>query len=91
MPKITFMPSGQIFEVESGTTILTAAVRGGLHIAHDCTDAICGTDRIKVLAGLGNLSEKSENEELTLEMLNANDTERLACVTQILGDVEVEI
>ncbi len=91
MPKITFMPSGQSFEVEQGTTILTAAIHNGLHLPHDCTEAICGTDRVKVLSGLENLSDKSDNEELTLSMLNSGSDDRLGCVAQVLGEVVVEI
>ena len=85
------MPSGQSFDVAEGTTILVAAIRNGLHLPHDCTEAICGTDRVKILAGQKNLSEKNENEELTLGMLNANPDDRLGCVARILGDVTVEI
>ncbi len=85
------MPSGHSFEVDEGTTILTAAIHNGLHLPHDCTDAICGTDRVKILAGHKNLSEKSDNEELTLTMLNAGSDDRLGCVAQVLGEVVVEI
>jgi ferredoxin len=91
MPRVTFMPSGQSFDVAEGTTILVAAIRNGLRLPHDCTEAICGTDRVKILAGQKNLSEKNENEELTLGMLNANPDDRLGCVAYILGDVTVEI
>ncbi|MCZ6624144.1 MAG: 2Fe-2S iron-sulfur cluster-binding protein [Deltaproteobacteria bacterium] len=91
MLKVTFMPSGRSFEVMEGTTILTAAIRNGLHIPHDCTEAICGTDRVKILAGQENLSEKNENEEMTLTMMNAGPDDRLGCVARILGDVIVEI
>jgi len=85
------VPSGQCYEVEKGTTILVSAIRNGLHIPHDCTEAICGTDRVKILSGQQNLSAKSENEELTLTMLNAGPDDRLGCVAQILGDVTVGI
>lgn len=85
------MPSGQSFEVAEGTTVLLAAVRNGLHLRHDCTEAICGTDRVKILTGQKNLGEKTENEELTLGMLNAGPDDRLGCVARILGDVTVEI
>ena len=85
------MPGGQSFNVEKGTTILMAAVRNGLHIPHDCTEAICGTDRVTILDGRENLSEKSDNEDLTLGMLNAGADDRLGCVARILGDVTVEI
>ena len=91
MPKVTFMPAGQSFEVTSGTTLLVAAIQNGLHLRHDCTEAICGTDRVKILACEANLSEKTDNEELTLEMMNAESNERLACVARVLGEVTVEL
>ena len=91
MAKLTFKPAGQSFDVEAGTTILVAAIQNGLQLRHDCTEAICGTDRVKILSGKEQLSEKTENEELTLEMMNAGPDERLACVARIIGDVTVEV
>jgi ferredoxin len=91
MPKITFVPAGQSFEVATGTTILVSAIQNGLKLRHDCTEAICGTDRVKILSGKEQLSEKTENEELTLEMMKAGPDERLGCVARILGDVTVEL
>ncbi len=91
MPKITFMPSGTAFEVDEGTTILVAAIRNGVHLQHDCTEAICGTDRVKILSGGANLSEKLDNEDLTLTMMSAGADDRLGCVAKIHGDVVVEI
>jgi len=91
MSKVTFKPAGQCFEVAPGTTILVAAIQNGLQLRHDCTEAICGTDRVKILAGAEQLSEKTDNEELTLEMMNAAPDERLACVARIAGDVTVEV
>jgi ferredoxin len=91
MPKITFMPSGQSFDVSTGTTILVAAIRNGVHLQHDCTEAICGTDRVKILTGSGNLSEKLDNEDLTLTMMNAGPDDRLGCAAKIHGDVVVKI
>lgn len=91
MPKVTFFPANRTFEVRVGVTVLVAAVQNGIQLRHDCTEAICGTDRVKVLAGKDHLSEKNENEELTLEMMNAGPTDRLGCVAKILGDVVVEI
>jgi len=91
MPKVTFMPAGQSFEVASGTTLLVSAIQNGLQLRHDCTEAICGTDRVKIVSGEANLSGKTDNEELTLEMMNAGPNERLACVARIVGDVTVEL
>jgi ferredoxin len=91
MPKVTFMPQGQSFEVAAGSTILVSAIQNGLQLRHDCTEAICGTDRVKIVSGGEHLSEKTENEELTLEMMNAAPEDRLACVARVLGDVMVEL
>ena len=95
MPNITFMfpgkGQGRSFEVPEGTTILVAAVRNGVELRHDCTDAICGTDRVRILQGMDNLSAVQDNEELTLEMLDSGADQRLGCVARILGDVSVEI
>ena len=91
MPKVTFMPVGQSFEVAAGTTILVSAIQNGLQLRHDCTEAICGTDRVKILSDKEHLSEKNENEELTLEMMNAGSDERLACVARVVGDVTVQV
>ena len=85
------MPSGASFDVEDGTTILVAAVHHGLQLRHDCTEAICGTDRVRVVEGSHNLSEKGDNEELTLDMMNAAPDDRLACAACIHGDVVIEI
>ena len=91
MPKVTFMPTGTSFEVAAGTTILVSAIQNGLQLRHDCTEAICGTDRVKILSGKEQLSEKNENEELTLEMMNAGPDDRLACVARVVGDVTVQV
>jgi ferredoxin len=91
MPKVTFKPAGQSFDVAAGTTILVSAIQNGLQLRHDCTEAICGTDRVKILSGKEQLSEKTENEELTLEMMNAGPDDRLACVARVVGDVTVEV
>src|SRR5258705_471953 len=91
MPRVTFMPVGQSFEVAAGTTILVSAIQNGLQPGHECTEAICGTDRVKILSGKEHLSEKNENEELTLEMMNAGPDERLACGRPVCGDASVDV
>ena len=91
MARVTFMPAGACFEVAPGTTILVAAIQNGMKLRHDCTEAICGTDRVRILTGKQHLSEKIENEELTLEMMNGGPDDRLGCVARILGDVTVEL
>ncbi|MDX1485320.1 MAG: 2Fe-2S iron-sulfur cluster-binding protein [Alphaproteobacteria bacterium] len=91
MPKITFLPAGQVIEVAKGTTILLGATREGITIAHDCTEGICGTDIARITAGAGNLSEKTEAEDITLETMDAGPDDRLCCMAKVLGDVTVEL
>lgn len=91
MPTITFLPANRQIETEAGTTILVAATRHGLHIDHECTDGICGTDIARVVEGAENLSQKSEDEDLTLETMDAGPDDRLCCMAKVLGDVTVEI
>ena len=91
MPRVTFMPLGQSFEVDDGTTLLVAAIHNGVELRHDCTEAICGTDRVRILAGENNLSPMDDNEELTLSMLESDPADRLGCVAKVFGDVIVEI
>lgn len=91
MPTVTFMPSGRTIEVDAGTTVLVGAVSNGMAIPHECTNGICGTDIARVIAGVENLSEKTEAEEITLETMDAGPDDRLCCMARVTGDVTVEI
>lgn len=92
MPVITFQPMGRAVEIESGCTILEAAMRSELFLRHVCGGAMnCATCRSKVLAGAENLSPMSRGEKRRLAELYAPSSARLSCQAQILGDVVVEI
>jgi hypothetical protein len=43
VPKVTFMPAGQSFSLAEHHTRFSD--QNGIHLRHDCTEAICGTDR----------------------------------------------
>ena len=91
MPKITFLPANREIEAESGSTILLAATRNGIKISHECTEGICGTDIARIVEGAENLSAKTENEDLTLETMDAAEGSRLCCMAKVMGDVVVDI
>ncbi len=91
MPKITLLPLNRVIEVAAGTTILIGATREGIDITHDCTEGICGTDIARITVGAGNLSAKTEAEDITLETMDAGPDDRLCCMAKVLGDVTVEI
>ena len=49
--QITVRETGAHFNVDSGETLLDAALRAGVRIPHDCRLGGCGTCRVRVLEG----------------------------------------
>jgi CDP-4-dehydro-6-deoxyglucose reductase len=49
--QVTVQPSGTVFEVPEGDTILAAALNGGLHLPYGCRNGACGSCKGKVLEG----------------------------------------
>lgn len=92
MPSITFQPMGLTVSVESGCTILEAAVRSELFLRHVCGGIMnCATCRATVVEGMESLSPASRGERKRLAELYAPANVRLSCQAQILGDVTVVI
>ena len=48
---VTVRPSGHVFSVEPGETVLEAALRQGIGLAYGCKNGACGTCRGKLLDG----------------------------------------
>jgi len=73
-------------------SILNALVREGVKIRHDCGGkALCGTCKVRVVAGAAGLSPVSERERLRLDAIGASPEERLACQSYAFRDVELEL
>jgi CDP-4-dehydro-6-deoxyglucose reductase len=49
--RVRLQESGQAFEVAAGETVLEAARRAGVKLAHECTLGNCGTCRVKLVEG----------------------------------------
>jgi CDP-4-dehydro-6-deoxyglucose reductase, E3 len=49
--RVTVQPSGNVFEVPEGDTILAAALNEGFHLPYGCRNGACGSCKGKVLAG----------------------------------------
>ena len=74
--------------VDAGTTILDAAIKGGLDLNHYCGGmASCGSCMVTVVSG--KVSEMDDMEEATLDVVLEDDRDRLGCQTRILGPVVV--
>lgn len=90
MPKITFMPENCTFEVPQGVTVLAIAKLHQIDMRSDCEFGYCGTDPIRVLQGLENLSPPVDDEAENLQFNKFPKNVRMACSAKILGDVVVE-
>ena len=90
MPKITFMPDNISFEVAPGLSILAVAKAHRIDMRSDCEFGYCGTDPMRVLSGLENLSPPVEDELENLTFNKFPKNVRMACSAKILGDVVVE-
>lgn len=50
--RITLLGTDQSFEVEPGESILGAALRANIHLAHDCKSGTCATCRFRIVEGM---------------------------------------
>jgi len=49
--RVTVQPSGNVFEVPEGDTILAAALNEGFHLPYGCRNGACGSCKGKIVAG----------------------------------------
>jgi len=85
--------AGKELEVAPGITILDAALDNGIELDHNCGgNCACSTCHVIVEEGFENLSEMSEEEEDMLDTATGLTLEsRLACQSQVKGDITVRI
>ena len=91
MPKVII--EGKEFDVSPGITILDVALDNGIELEHNCGgNCACSTCHVIVEEGFENLSEMSEEEEDMLDTATGLTLEsRLACQSQVKGDIKVKI
>ena len=87
---IDFEPIGRRVPCKSGETILAAAQQAGIVLNVTCGgQGICGHCVVRIMAGP--VSSPNLNEEAELGVDQVNDNLRLACQTEVLGDVRIHI
>jgi adenylate cyclase len=90
MPHISYIPDDQTVEVEEGENILTASKLADIPHTHVCGGAArCSTCRVMVLEGIENCSAPIGAETAIHEQLSFPPEIRLACQTQVFGDVKI--
>jgi ferredoxin len=89
MPKLTFLKTGQTFEVPAGTSFLDFCQEN--HAPHDfgCTVGSCGTCVLQIESGEKNVNPIGDDERETVEMCTAVKGARLGCQLKVLGDLAV--
>src|SRR4030042_2863858 len=89
MPKhlITFYPGAKKISVDEEENLLQAAMEAGIHINASCGGSgTCGKCRVKILNGS---VDSPKHPKLT--QWEYDQGYRLACLTPVRGDIEVEI
>jgi adenylate cyclase len=90
MPTITYLPGNRSVESEEGESILQTSLRLNIPHTHLCGGhARCSTCRIIILEGLENCSQRNDLEQNLANRLNFTPQIRLACQTNISGQVKL--
>ena len=88
MPRVTFADENQSGEFSSGKTLLSIAGELGVKVSQVCGgDGACGTCRIEVVDGWGNLTPPTPDETYK----EIEPPHRLSCQAKLAGDVVVKV
>lgn len=95
MPKVTIRPLDIEIEVPEGATLMAAAEAQGYYWPTTCGgEGRCTTCACRVIDGMERLSPLGRSEERVLAEERGpaafEQGVRLACQTQVFGDVEIE-
>lgn len=92
MARVVFQrrSSAVVAEIPQGQDVLRTALEAGLPLASSCGgEGVCGSCRIRVLAGEEGLSPPDERERQALAAARGLPGERLACAVRVFGDATV--
>ncbi|MFV9510698.1 2Fe-2S iron-sulfur cluster-binding protein [Tepidibacillus sp. LV47] len=88
---ISFFPNNKKIEVKPGTTILKAAIKADIHLAHKCGGkGACLTCKVKV-EDPSKVLAPSKIEQRKLGPTYLQQGMRLGCQTKVLASVKIEI
>jgi 2Fe-2S ferredoxin len=85
VPRVTFLPGGEVAEVPAGSTLQDAAEAAGVALPHNCGGVCaCVTCHVWVEEGLASLSPPTEREDDKLdEAAGLSAHSRLACQARV--------
>ncbi|MCF8168585.1 MAG: 2Fe-2S iron-sulfur cluster binding domain-containing protein, partial [Rhodoferax sp.] len=85
--QLTIEPTGQVLEVETGQTILDAALRAGIYLPHACCHGLCATCKVEVTDGE---VEHGAASNFALMDYEREEGKCLACCAPLESDVTIE-
>ncbi len=85
--QVTVEPTGDVIEVEEGQTILDAALRQGVWLPFACGHGTCGTCKVQVTEGYGDVGNASPFALMDVER---DEGKVLACCFKPESDVTIE-
>ena len=89
MPKITFVKTGDSFEVPKGQSFLEFCQANDAPHEFGCTVGSCGTCALALESGAENVQPPDDEERETLEMSTDVEGARLGCQMIVNGDITV--
>ncbi len=88
--QVTFKDIGLTVSAPAGTRVIELSEKVGSGIVYGCREGDCGTCLCQVEDGAENLSPPTELEQQLLREHFAGKNQRIACQTQIVGDVTLK-
>jgi thioredoxin reductase/ferredoxin len=90
---VTFSGDDVTVSTDPGMFICEVAEDNGITIEAECRGGACGSDPVRIVSGMENLSAKTDLEKRTLEDLCGLEDPacRLACMAKVNGPVTVEV
>ncbi len=89
MPTIRLMNSGVVFEARPDETIMEAAERAGIFLAHNCLNGICRACMTRVLTGVVE-HDPEYAAGLNIAAQEVAEGYRLLCSAYARTDVELQ-
>ena len=86
MPKVTILPGQVSAEVHAGELLLEAGEKAGVEMEAGCFNCSCGTCVARIVSGMENLSEPTDEELDVLDQWSKDPEKfRLTCCVKVLG------
>jgi CDP-4-dehydro-6-deoxyglucose reductase len=86
--QVTVQPSGHVFQVPEGETVLAAALNEGFHLPYGCRNGACGSCKGKLVAGR---IDQGKYQHTALSEDERAAGYALFCVAKPLSDLVIEV